>query len=108
MIDRTVRLIYSLLLDKSYFELVSLTNVTRLSAYEIEKCINEYGCKLVAYPEDIKLDVIEVTGSNPKEWSVIAPVYTSEEGLSDLILELSLTENGGAILKVELDNIRVR
>jgi hypothetical protein len=51
---------------------------------------------------------VEVENSNPKEWSVVAPIYTSEEGCSDLSIELSLIENGKEIYKSELDNIRVR
>lgn len=52
--------------------------------------------------------MIEVSGSNLKEWGVVAPIYTAEEGVSDLSIELSFTENGEAILKSELDNLRVR
>jgi len=51
--------------------------------------------------------VVEVFGSNLKEWGVVAPIYTAEEGVSDLSIELSFTENGEAILKSELDNLRV-
>jgi hypothetical protein len=108
MIEQTVRLIYSLLLNKAYADLASLTGGVRLSARDIEECITEYGCELVAYPENIQLDVVGISGSSPKEWSVVAPIYTAEEGISDLSIELSLTESGEAILKSELDNIRVR
>ncbi len=60
------------------------------------------------YPAAIEIDTLEVTDSNPKEWSVVAPIDTEEEGLSDLSMELSLTENGKRILKSELENIHVR
>ncbi len=108
MIEQTVRHIYSLLCSQRYEELESLTDGVRLSASEIEQSISEYGCEVVPYPGLVELDVIEGVGSNPREWSVVAPIYTTEEGLSDLSLELSLTENGKAIYKSELDNIRVR
>ena len=108
MIEQTVRYIYSLLHNKSYIDLARFTGGVRLNASDIEECITEYGCELVAYPEIIQLDTVEVSGSSPKEWSVVAPIYTAEEGVSDLSIELSLIENGEAILKFELDNIRVR
>jgi hypothetical protein len=108
MIEQTVRHIYSLLLSKKYDELVQLTNGVRMSSNEIQESISEYGCQLVSYPDNLVLDIVEVENSNPKEWSVVAPIYTSEEGCSDLSIELSLIENGKEIYKSELDNIRVR
>ncbi len=108
MIEETVRYVYSLLQNKQYGELAFVSRGNRLSADELKESINEYGCKLIPYPDKIGLDVIEVEGSNPKEWSVVAPIFTVEEGLSDLSIELSLIDNGKSIYSIEVDNIRVR
>ena len=108
MIENTVRHIYSLLCSQQYEAVEKLTNGIRLGSDEIEQSIAEYGYLLVPYPNSVELDVIEVTGSMPREWSVVAPIYTAEEGLSDLSLELSLIDNGESIYTAELDNIRVR
>jgi|SRR5690554_5233353 len=108
MIESTVRHIYSLLQSQQYEAVEKLTNGIRLSADEIEEAITDYGCRLVPYPDSVELDIVEVTGSTPKEWSVVAPVFTVEEGLSDLSIELSLVDNGQEIYRSELDNIRVR
>jgi len=108
MIEQTVRHIYSILHNKTPADLASFTGGVSQNACDIGECITEYGCELVAYPENIQLDVVEVFGSNLKEWGVVAPIYTAEEGVSDLSIELSFTENGEAILKSELDNLRVR
>jgi len=108
MIESTVRLVYAHLLAKQYSELEKITYGSRMTAREIEEAVSEYGCELTDYPESIQLDVIEVEGSKPKEWSVVAPIFTKEEGLSDLSLELSITENGKPVYEIELDNIRVR
>ena len=108
MIEQTVRYIYSLLLNEQYEELEKFTKGVRMSSKEVEGCISEYGCPLVSYPDKLKLDVVEITNSNPREWSVIAPIFTLEEGYSDLSFELSLTEVGTELYKSELDNIRVR
>jgi hypothetical protein len=108
MIEHTVRRIYSLLCNQKYGALEKLTSGIRLSADEIEQSIEEYGYLLTPYPDSVELDVIEVIGSMPREWSVVAPIYTEEEGLSDLSLELSLLDSGENIYKSELDSIRVR
>lgn len=108
MIESTVRLVYGHLLAKQYGELEKITNGSRMSASEIEEAVSDYGCELTDYPDSIQLDVIEVEGGNPKEWSVVAPIFTKEEGLSDLSLELSITDNGQPVYEIEIDNIRVR
>ena len=79
-----------------------------MSSNEIRESISDYGCQLVPYPENLKLDIVKVENSSPKEWSVVAPIYTSEEGCSDLSIELSIIDNGKGLYKSELDNIRVR
>jgi len=108
MIEPTVRHIYSLLQSQQYDAVEKLTNGIRLSAADIEEAISEYGYRLAPYPDSVELDIVEVTGSMPREWSVVAPIFTVEEGLSDLSIELSVVENGQEIYRSELDNIRVR
>ena len=108
MIEETVKHLYSLLFSKKYEDIEAFTQGVRMSSAEINECISEYGCKLVPYPEEIALDIVLVEGSDPKEWSVIAPIYTEEEGLSDLSLELSLIDNNTTFYKTGLENIRVR
>ena len=108
MIEQTIRHIYSLLLSENYDELERFTNGSRMSSNEICETILAYGYQLVSYPDNLKLDIVEVKNSSPREWNVVAPIYTSEEGLSDLSIELSLIENGKELYKSELDNIRVR
>lgn len=100
--------VYALLYNEQYDQLAQLTKSTRLSSKEMTLSISEYDCQLTPYPNDVTLDVIEVQDSNPKEWNVIAPIYTKEEGLSDLSLELTLIEKVGEIFEIKLDNIHVR
>ena len=107
MIERSVRNLYSMLCEGRYIDIEHLTGGEKISASEIEQEILDYGCELVQYPTLIDLDVVDVAGSDPKEWSVVAPIYTKQEGLSDLSIELSLIDNQG-VEKVVLENIRVR
>ncbi|MCP3850090.1 MAG: hypothetical protein GY694_07630 [Gammaproteobacteria bacterium] len=108
MIEQAVRDIYQLLLNGEYAEISQITDEKRLNSEEISLSVKEYGCNLVPYPASIELDVIEIGGSSPREWNVVAPVYTEEEGLSDLSMELTIIENCETELRIELDNIHVR
>lgn len=108
MIEETVRHIYSLLLSQKYNDLVIFTNGIRMTSDEIKESIIEYGYQLIPYPEKIELDIVEVDDRNPKEWSVIAPIFTAQEGCSDLSIELSVIDNNKSIYTAQLDNIRVR
>ena len=105
MIECTVRYIYSLLVLEDYGQ---LSISSRMSPEEIRKSISEYGCQLIEYPCQLELDVVEVENSTPREWNVVVPVFTKEEGWADLSMEISLIENDRDIMKFELDNIRVR
>lgn len=86
---------------------MEITDGKRLSSKEIECAISDRGCRLAPYPEDIDLDVIEVTDGNPPQWSVSAPVYTEQEGLSDLSVEPTVIEDGHSNYKVEFDDLHV-
>ena len=106
MIEETVRTIYALLLNRQYQQIETLTEGIRLTAQEIEELISDYGRNLASYPEKVEFDVIEITGYDPRSWSVVAPVYTIE-GLSDLSIEMTLSQKGADILKIKLDSIHV-
>jgi len=53
------------------------------------------------------LDVIEVEGARPRQWSVNVDLWTVEEGRSDLTLEITLRENEKEIYDVEIEGIHV-
>lgn len=108
MNEETIKNIYSLLLDGKYQRIESLTDGIRLSAQEIAKAIRDYGRTLAPYPKTVGFDVIKIEKADSKVWSVVAPIYTLEEGLSDLSMELTIIKNGPESFKVELDNIHVR
>jgi len=107
MIEKIIIDVYTLLYNKKYKELARLTNNTRLSSNDIEESILEYGRQLIPYPNEVVFDIVEVINSKPKELSIWAPIYTKEEGLSDLSFELTLIEKNDMTYKVELDNIHV-
>lgn len=89
-LHNTVKRVTDLLAKEKYKEIESLCNGVQLDAEELAYAAKDYGMEILPLPKEgyEKLDIIEVTNSNPKEWSVYVPIYTSEEGMSDLTLEL--------------------
>jgi hypothetical protein len=103
-----VRQITGLLVDGKYLEVETLTHGVRLTAPQMATAIAEYGRLLVSLPDHAfdLMNVAEVRNAKPSRWSVVMPLWTREEGRSDLSLELTITdlENGFAI---ELEDIHV-
>ncbi|WP_444679602.1 DUF7668 domain-containing protein [Halomonas sp. E19] len=108
-VKAAVKHVVKLLADHDYDGLVEFTKGVRLPKTEIEYAIDDYGCEVVMPPDYIfdELDVIEVEGGSQNEWSVRLPLWTEEEGRSDLSVELSVIDAGEKGLVVELDNIIV-
>ena len=102
------RVIVRMLVDGQYSELERISGGNRLPAELLEQSVEEYGRTLVMPPEKAfdNIDVIEVEGSSPKQYSVSVDLYSMEEGKSDLSLEMTLIEKS-ASFDVEIDNIHV-
>ena len=110
LVESGVRDVMALLAGKNYQDLERFTRGTHLSAADIARAIQDYGKTVVPCPEPIEdvLDIGEVAGATSPTWSVVVPVYTREEGRSDLSVELTIVELGGERYGIALDNIRVR
>lgn len=99
----------NLLVKCDYDGLVELSGGVRLTAEEIRRSIEEYGCHVIDLPPsqyDV-LNVVEIKRAVLPSWSVVAPIWTMEEGRSDLDLELTVTLVRGRVV-IELDNLHVR
>jgi hypothetical protein len=106
-IRRTVEHVYELLVQGRYDALEDITRGVRLSAKEMEFAVKQYPYPLQARPSDAPIDVVEITGSSPRAWSVRADAYTAREGRSDLTLELTVVQEGSDDMRVELDDLHV-
>lgn len=97
------------LVKRNYERIEAYSGGVRLSASHLAKAVADYGRKLTMPPASAfqELDVIEVRGSSPKAWSVRCDLWTEEEGRSDLTLEMTLIEQDGELLAVEVDNLHV-
>jgi hypothetical protein len=103
-----VNRIVSLLVVGRYADLEQQTHGVRLTANEMAKAIADYGRTLVPPPQDgFKLmNVVEIKEAQPKRWSVAIPLWTKEEGRSDLTVEMTIVEREDTFL-IELDDIHV-
>lgn len=99
----------NLLVDRSYQTLASMTRGRWLTAQQLQEGVDEYGRMLVRVPEsDLDdLDVVQMAGSEPATFHVVVPLWTDEEGRSDLALELRLVENFPDALSVEVTDLHV-
>ncbi|MBI5722645.1 MAG: hypothetical protein HZA50_01715 [Planctomycetes bacterium] len=107
-IQKTIQELIALLVARRYRDVESLTNATRLTANEIQGIISDYGRILVDPPDSAWqfMEIIEVKNSSPCKWSIVMPLWTQEEGRSDLSLEVTVI-HGEKELVVELDDIHV-
>lgn len=92
-----------------YEEVVRLAPRSRISAQEMEAAVRQYGQHLVSLPAQAYelIDYVAVRNTTPSEWSVVVPLFTEEEGRSDLSLELSMVEVKPCNFEVQVDDIHV-
>lgn len=106
---RTVSHVTGLLEKEAYEALAILTRGVRLTADEMREAIRDYGRRIAPFPEAgyLELNVVEVRGTNPRQWSVDVPLFTGNEGRSDLTLSITLTESNALFYEIEIDGIHV-
>ena len=104
----TVRALVEQLARGQYDLLISRCLETRLTGEDLREVVRGYGRKLVVPPSNAykELDAVKIEAVAIPTWSVRVPVWTEEEGRSDLTIELSisLTPDGP---RVELDDLHV-
>ena len=94
---------------QDFDRLLRLAPHSRVTAAELKEAVAEYGRRPItpATPIDELLDTVEVAGSRLKCWSVNLPLWTEEEGRSDLTLEMRFTESEADTYTVEIDDLHV-
>ena len=109
-VEAGVREVMMLLAQRRYDELARFIQGPPLTAADIARTIQDYGKTVVPCPEpiDAVLDIVEVKETAHPTWSVIVPVYTREEGRSDLSVELTIVELNEGMVGVTLNAVRVR
>ena len=81
---------------------------SHLTGDDLGTAIRDYGRKLVSPPKDAynNLDAVQVRDGAVPTWSIRAPLYTQDEGRSDLTVELTVALCPGKP-SVELDDLHV-
>jgi hypothetical protein len=81
---------------------------SRLTCDDLRTVIYQYGRKLISPPAGVydELDLVKVKGAALPTWSVRVPLWTQEEGRSDMTLELTIEVRDGVPI-VELVDLRV-
>jgi len=105
-IDVTARHLHELLAGRKYAEMELMSGGRRLTADQLAESIRDYGCSVARPPEDLQLDVVKVETA-PDTWSVNVSIFTTEEGRSDLTLEVTMTKTAEPLCKVEIDGLHV-
>ncbi|MCW7539771.1 hypothetical protein OOT46_18200 [Aquabacterium sp. A7-Y] len=86
------------LVGKDYQKIVDKGWIGRLPPQELDAAIAQYGRTLVVPPHDVldHADVYELEDGSG--WFVDLPLWTAEEGMSDLTLSLSVKTDGRHVL----------
>ena len=108
-IETIVRDVVRLLVGGDYDVIEKITEGRRLSAGDMQNAIEIYGRRLAMPPESAftqLLDAVRVENSKSPQWLVEMPLWTREEGRSDLSLELTITR-GDDKFDIQVDDIHV-
>jgi hypothetical protein len=107
--ETVIRDLVAALADQDYLQLERRTSGVRLSAAELASAVGEYGRSIIVPPDDSTsfIDVVPVFGAEPRVWSVNVSLWTLEDGLSDLTLELTVRASASGEYVVEIDDLHV-
>ncbi len=108
-LETAVGVVISLLVRGEYATVEALTRGRRLSATEIEYAVRSYGQRLCQPPPGCwqRASVVPVVGVAPAVVMVDVPLWTDEEGESDLVLSLRLTEIATRAFATEVLDLHV-
>jgi hypothetical protein len=107
--NQAVARVVELLAAGEYARIAELAPSSRVTPHQLEEAVVAYGRQLMPLPAHAYelIDYVAVAGSEPAAWSVVIPLFTLEEGRSDLSLELELVSQGIGRYEVSVDNVHV-
>lgn len=108
---RTVYKTIELLMTSQYDDLKTFCNGKILPVEDMKREINDWPYKFIMPPSDRLDDVIygliERIETAPHRWAVDANLWTEEEGISDLTLQLILTDTDDEYYDVQIQDMDV-
>jgi hypothetical protein len=92
----------------NYEMLIQRCAKSRLTSEDVQSAIREYGRKIIEPPVNAyqSLDVVPIRNAAVPTWSVRVPLWTEEEGRSDLTLEMTISLAHDHPV-IELDDLHV-
>ena len=106
---RAVGRLTECLAHRDYAGMCSSVRQSRMSPQELETAVRSYGRSIIPLPTEAYslLNIVAETHATPPRWSVVVPMWTEEEGRSDLSLEITIEDVGGHDYAVEIDDLHV-
>lgn len=102
-----IRDLVDLLVRGAYAELEADGRIGRLTADELRTAIEQYGQTLVALPDEAPRAIsVYPHSTQPSVLALDIPLWTLEEGQSDLTLSLT-AEMTERLIKVRIDDLHV-
>ncbi len=90
-LERVVLAVVHFLIGRNYDAIETMTRGRRLSAADLHRAVSEYGRVIREPPADwSRLVIVTAIAAAPRSFHVAAPLWTVQEGRSDLTLELHL------------------
>ena len=107
VMDEIVRLVDDLVGGR-FDQLQSDGRAGRLTAHEFAREIEEYGRTLVSLP-DQAFELVDVYPLREQRfaWAIDVPLWTREEGRSDLTLSVTARQRGPEQVEIEVDDLHV-
>jgi hypothetical protein len=108
-IETAIRVIVDLLTRGQFDAVERITRGRRLSAERLAAAITSYGRTLVSPGESwwASVEVTPIDAGDRASFHIAAPLWTTEEGLSDLTVELRLVESAPQVYETEVLDIHV-
>lgn len=105
--ENAIRQLVEDLVAGDYAAVVADSRIGRLTEDELRRAIAEYGKTLVSLPVD-GVDAADVypSDNDPSEFAVDLPLWTAEEGRSDLTLSLTVVDRDDGPV-VSIDDLHV-
>jgi hypothetical protein len=107
-LETNVRIVVGLLVRGEY-EAAARVAPGRIDADGLRRAVEQYGRKLMEPGRDWwrSVDIVPIDGSAGRAHHVVAPLWTVEEGRSDLTLELRSEEFGLGLVRAEIVDLHV-
>jgi hypothetical protein len=103
--NRLIGELIDLLAKGDYVALLRRAPHSRLNAEQLAAAVEAYGGQIVPLPPSgyRLINSLPVSGSIPPAWSIVVPLFTKEEGRSDLSMELTVAQaqDGGCVAQID-------